>query len=70
MEPLLVDVERAAEVLGVGRSLFYQLLQTGQVESLKIGRRRVVPLAALQAYVERLREEQVPVSDTSLVGPC
>jgi len=63
MEPLLMDVEGAAKVLGIGRSLFYQLLQTGQIESLKIGRRRVVPAAAVEAFVQRLREEQAWISD-------
>lgn len=60
MEPLLIDVEEGARLLGIGRSRFYLLLQTGEVESLKIGRRRVVPLTALEAFVERLRREQAP----------
>ncbi len=58
-----MDVEGAARALGVGRSMFYQLLQRGQIQSVKVGRRRLVPSVAIQEFVQRLREEQTWVSD-------
>ena len=57
--PLLVSVPRAAELLSVGRSEAYQLVLRGEIASVKIGRSRRVPMAALEAFVERLVEEQV-----------
>lgn len=54
---LLLSVEEAGEVIGVGRSTMYELLRSGQVESVRIGRCRRVPYSALVAYVEHLRDE-------------
>jgi excisionase family DNA binding protein len=52
---LLLKVEQAAERLGLGRTIVWGLVATGELESLKIGRSRRVPVEALNAYVERLR---------------
>jgi excisionase family DNA binding protein len=54
---LLLSVEEAGEVIGVGRSTMYELLRAGEVESVRIGRCRRVPYSVLVAYVDRLREE-------------
>ena len=59
MEKLLFSPEEACEVLGVRRSfLFERLLATGELESLKIGRRRLIPRHALEAFVTHERERQ------------
>ena len=55
--PVLLSVAEAARALGIGRSLLYQLLADGEIASVSIGRRRLVPADALTAYVERLRRE-------------
>jgi len=52
---LLLKVEQAAERLGLGRTIVWGLVATGELESLKIGRSRRVPREALDVYVERLR---------------
>jgi excisionase family DNA binding protein len=52
---LLLTAIEAAEVLGVGRSTVYELIAAGQIESVRIGRSRRIPRAALVAYVARLR---------------
>jgi excisionase family DNA binding protein len=52
---LLLTPAEVAEVLGVGRSTVYELLAAGLVESVRIGRARRIPRAALDAYVARLR---------------
>jgi excisionase family DNA binding protein len=54
---LLVDIEEAAEMVGVKRTTMYRLLADGAVESVKIGRSRRVPVEALKEYVARLRAE-------------
>lgn len=56
--PLLLSPERAADRLEVGRTKFYELMATGQIESVKIGKLRRIPAAALDEYVERLRAGQ------------
>lgn len=45
--PLTLTVEQAAEVLGIGRSTAYELVHTGDIPSLRLGRRIVVPIARL-----------------------
>jgi excisionase family DNA binding protein len=46
-----VSVDDAAAMLGVGRSTMYELLETGGVRSVKVGRRRLVPIAALDDFL-------------------
>ena len=45
--PLTLTVEQAAKVLGIGRSTAYELVHTGAIPSLRLGRRIVVPAAKL-----------------------
>jgi excisionase family DNA binding protein len=52
---LVLTVEAAAERLGIGRSLMYALVMSGDVESVCIGRLRRIPIDALHAYVASLR---------------
>jgi excisionase family DNA binding protein len=55
---LLYSVEEAADLLGIGRTFMFHLLATGEIDSLKIGRRRKIPRDALDGYIERLRAVQ------------
>ena len=49
---LLLTITEAAQVLSLSRSLMYDLVLTGQIASLKIGRVRRVPMSALHDYIE------------------
>ena len=51
--PLLYTVDEAAESLLMSRGLVYELIRSGQLRTLKQGRRRLVTVAALSEYVER-----------------
>jgi excisionase family DNA binding protein len=42
-----VSVEQAAGVLGIGRSTAYELVRSGDLPSLRLRRRIVVPVARL-----------------------
>ena len=42
---LTLTVEEAAKLLGIGRSTAYELVHTGAIPSLRLGRRIVVPRA-------------------------
>lgn len=55
LPPLLHTPEAAAERLQCGRSLIYELMRSGEIESVKVGRLRRIPESALVDYVERLR---------------
>ncbi len=56
-DKLLLRIEEAAKRLGIGRSLMYRLVLSGQVQSVPLGRLRRIPSEALREYVERLRVE-------------
>jgi len=58
--PLAFDTNEAARQLGVSRSTLYCLLQSGELASVRIGRRRLVPAVALDEYLERLLLEARP----------
>jgi len=45
---LVLTVEEAAERLGIGRTLMYALVTSGEVESVRIGRLRRIPADALE----------------------
>jgi excisionase family DNA binding protein len=54
-EKLLLTVVEAAHRLGIGRTLMYELLSSGQIESVHVGRLHKVPVDALVGFVERCR---------------
>jgi excisionase family DNA binding protein len=56
--PRLLRVDEAARLLGIGRSLAYDLIRTGRLRSIKIGSRRLVPLAAIDEAISALLEEE------------
>lgn len=42
------SVPEAASLMGIGRSTVYQLVQSGKLRSVQFGRRRLIPLSALE----------------------
>lgn len=51
LEPLTVTVEEAGRALGIGRNAAYDAVKRGEIPSLKLGRRVVVPIAGLERLV-------------------
>jgi excisionase family DNA binding protein len=58
MDKLLLTPIEAARALGIGRSKLYQLIQSGRLPSVLIGRSRRITAAALRAYVASLAAER------------
>lgn len=50
-ERLTLKVEEAAEALGISRALAYELVARGEIPSLRLGRRIVVPRRGLEAML-------------------
>lgn len=50
----LHDVEAVRKRLNLGRSKTFELITTGQLRSVKVGRRRLVSEAALVEFIESL----------------
>lgn len=50
---LLLTIDEAAQALSIGRTLLYDLLMHKQLASIKVGRVRRVPVAAIDDYINR-----------------
>ena len=59
---LSLTVTEAAEVLGISRTLAYALVARGELPSLRMGRRIVVPKRALEALLEAASDPADPVA--------
>jgi excisionase family DNA binding protein len=54
--PLAVSPRKAARYLDVGHDAIYQLIGQGRIRSVKLGRRRLIPVSELQRFLaEELR---------------
>lgn len=65
MDKLLLRPKEAAELIGIGRTKVFELMRTGQLESVRIGSSRRIPAFALLDYVERLRATADEDSESS-----
>jgi excisionase family DNA binding protein len=52
----LFTIDEAAAQLRVSRWTVYNLIRSGQLRTIKIGRRRLVPIDALSQCLEHLKE--------------
>lgn len=55
---LLLDVQEAARMIGIGRSKLYELIRKGDLPVVHIGRAVRVPTAALRVLVDQMLAEQ------------
>jgi excisionase family DNA binding protein len=51
MEPVATSVNGAAKALGLGRTTIYELIKSGQLETIKIGRRTLIKTASIRALI-------------------
>jgi len=51
----LYSVQEAYELLNISRAKFYSLVSSQQIETVKVGSRRLVPCEAIDEFVIRLR---------------
>lgn len=51
LEPLAYRVNDALRVAGIGRTKLYELINSGQLATRKIGKRTLIPADSLKALV-------------------
>lgn len=51
VDSLLLSLNGAACALGLGRRKTWELAQSGEIPTIRIGRRRLVPRAALEQWI-------------------
>jgi excisionase family DNA binding protein len=52
IRPLTVRIPEACRITGIGRSKFYKLIQQGEIAVIKVGTMTLVPVAAIEAFLE------------------
>jgi excisionase family DNA binding protein len=57
---LLLTVQQAAARLGIGRTLCYDLIASGALQTVQVGRLRRIPADELVAFVGRLSRGPAP----------
>lgn len=56
MDRKTLSIPEAGKALGVGRSAAYEAARTGQLPTIKIGKRILVPIAALERLLEEAEQ--------------
>ncbi len=59
MEKKTYTVPEAAEALGIGRNAAYEAARTGQLPTIRIGKRILVPVVALERLLDLDKHEGV-----------
>ena len=59
---LLHPVPDAIHVLGIGRSTLYDLIASGEIHVVKIGRRTLIAHDELERYVKTLTDHETQLS--------
>ena len=55
VEPICVRINEAARMIGIGRTKLYELISSGELETVKIGKATRITTASLRRLVERHR---------------
>lgn len=50
-EPVSVRIATAVKLTGIGRSTLYELIKSGEIETVKIGRSTLIPYRCLKKLV-------------------
>jgi excisionase family DNA binding protein len=58
VEQICVKVNEAARMIGVGRTKLYELIASGEVEAIKLGKSTRITTASLKKLVMRQREPE------------
>lgn len=62
---VVVSVEQAAQQLGLGRSKTWELVRTGELRSVRAGRRVLVPVSALESFLQGCRVDNPKTKEKS-----
>jgi len=56
-EAALLTVKEACATLRISKWSLYQLIRSRQLETIRIGRRRLIPVTAIQTLIRQLGRE-------------
>lgn len=49
---LALSIEEVATCLGIGKTKAYELVNSGEIPSIALGQKRIVPMDALRKFLE------------------
>ncbi len=55
---ILLSPEQVAQILGIGRTFVFALIANGRLKSIKLGRRRLIPRAEVEAFIASEQDRQ------------
>ena len=58
IKPLAVNLREAHQTLGIGRDKMLELIHEGKVRHVRVGRRIVIPVSALQDFLDGRVEQE------------
>lgn len=53
IEPKVMTVDEAGQALRLGRTMLYELMNSGALRSIKVGKRRLVPVDAIDEFLAK-----------------
>lgn len=53
LEPISVRIATAVKLTGIGRSTLYELIGSGEIETVKVGRSTLIPYRSLKRLILR-----------------
>ena len=53
MDPITITINDTKKATGLGTTKIYELINQGKLETVSIGRRRLVKVASIRALVEQ-----------------
>lgn len=68
MDRQTITVEEAAQVLGISRSSAYEAVRRGELPTIRIGRRYVVPRVALERMLSEPGNAATVYRDAACTG--
>ena len=60
---LLLRIPEVAETLGIGRTKIYEMIATGELPTVRVGRAVRIPVSTLQKWVEEREQQNMPIPD-------
>jgi excisionase family DNA binding protein len=63
MDTKIYTPKQAWEKLGIGRTRFYQLLAEGKIRCFKNGRRYLIPVSAIDAFIQEQTAKSVKAGE-------
>ena len=60
---LLLRIPEVAETLGIGRTKIYEIIATGELPTVRVGRAVRISVTTLQKWVEEREQQNVPAKN-------